>query len=192
MKTNTLSSLSRLLLAVCGVGLVVSIFVPIWSIYLEAPQYPEGLAMYLHANNITGDYEKINGLNHYIGMKLIHPEDFWEFSVLPYILAMYAVLCFASAYLNKKTLLYTLTLLFLIFGVAFMVDFWIWEYKYGHELDLTAAIKVPGMTYQPPLLGYKQLLNFGAYSYPNIGGSIMFGVGAVLILLSIKEFRAKP
>ena len=69
MKTNSLSKLSIILLSISGIGLVISIFVPIWAIYLEAPQYPEGLGMFLHANKITGDYEIINGLNHYIGMK---------------------------------------------------------------------------------------------------------------------------
>lgn len=83
------------------------------------------------------------------------------------------------------------TILFLIFGVAFMVDFYMWEYNYGHHLDPHAAIVVPGMSYQPPLIGFKQLLNFGAYSYPNIGGGIMIGVAFILAILAFIEFR-KP
>ena len=69
MKNNSLSKLSKILLITSGIGLIISIFVPLWAIYLEAPQYPEGLGMFLHANKITGDYEIINGLNHYIRMK---------------------------------------------------------------------------------------------------------------------------
>lgn len=189
MKTQSLNNLTRVLLVVCGIALVVSIFVPLWSIYLEAPQYPEGLAMYLWANKITGEYEIINGLNHYIGMKTIHPEDFWEFKILPYALSFFAILCFLAAWLNKKTWLYITAVLFMIFGIAFMVDFWLWEYDYGHNLDPNAAIVVPGMSYQPPLIGFKQLLNFGAYSYPNIGGGIMFGVALILAILAFIEFR---
>ena len=191
MKTQSLHNSTRVLLIVCGIALVVSIFVPLWSIYLEAPQYPEGLAMYLWANKITGEYEIINGLNHYIGMKTIHPEDFWEFKVLPYALSFFALLCFLVAWLNKKTWLYITAVLFMIFGIAFMVDFWLWEYDYGHNLDPNAAIVVPGMSYQPPLIGFKQLLNFGAYSYPNVGGGIMFGVALILAILAFIEFR-KP
>ena len=189
MKNYSLSKLSRILLIVCGISLIVSIFVPLWAIYLEAPQYPEGLAMFLWSNKITGDYEIINGLNHYIGMKTIHQEDFWEFNVLPYALGFFAILCLVAAFLNKKIWLYITTVLFLIFGVAFMVDFWLWEYDYGHNLDPNAAIVVPGMSYQPPLIGFKQLLNFGAYSYPDIGGIIMFAVAAILIILAFIEFR---
>ncbi|ACU08545.1 hypothetical protein FIC_02108 [Flavobacteriaceae bacterium 3519-10] len=191
MKNNSLHKITRILLAVCGVALVVSIFVPMWSIYLTAPQYPEGLSMFLWSNKITGEYEIINGLNHYIGMKTIHAEDFWEFKVLPYALAFFALLCLATAFLNKKMWLYVTAVLFMMFGVAFMVDFWLWEYDYGHNLDPNAAIVVPGMSYQPPLIGFKQLLNFGAYSYPNIGGGIMFGVALILAILAFIEYR-KP
>jgi hypothetical protein len=191
MKNNSLKKVTRILLAVCGVALVVAIFVPLWSIYLQAPQYPEGLAMYLWPNKITGEYEIINGLNHYIGMKTIHPEDFWEFKVLPYALGFFALLCLLTALLNRKIWLYITAVLFLVFGIAFMVDFWLWEYDYGHNLDPNAAIVVPGMSYQPPLIGFKQLLNFGAYSYPNIGGGIMFGVALILTILAFIEFR-KP
>lgn len=190
MKTNSLSKLSIILLSISGIGLVISIFVPIWAIYLEAPQYPEGLGMFLHANKITGDYEIINGLNHYIGMKTIHQEDFWEFKVLPYALGFFAVLAFLFAFLKKKWGLYFFTALFLLFGIAFMVDFWLWEYDYGHNLDPNAAIVVPGMSYQPPLIGFKQLLNFGAYSYPDIGGWIMFAVGIISLVLSVLEFKS--
>ena len=190
MKTNSLSKLSIILLSISGIGLVISIFVPIWAIYLEAPQYPEGLGMFLHANKITGDYEIINGLNHYIGMKTIHQEDFWEFKVLPYALGFFAVLAFLFAFLKKKWGLYFFTALFLLFGIAFMVDFWLWEYDYGHNLDPNAAIVVPGMIYQPPLIGFKQLLNFGAYSYPDIGGWIMFAVGIISLVLSVLEFKS--
>ena len=190
MKNNSLSKLSKILLITSGIGLIISIFVPLWAIYLEAPQYPEGLGMFLHANKITGDYEIINGLNHYIGMKEIHQEDFWEFKILPYALGFFAVLAFLTVFLNNKKWLYFFAALFLIFGVAFMVDFYLWEYDYGHNLNPNAAIVVPGMSYQPPLFGFKQLLNFGAYSYPDIGGWIMFGVGIILVVLSYLEIKS--
>ena len=190
MKNNSLSKLSKILLITSGIGLIISIFVPLWAIYLEAPQYPEGLGMFLHANKITGDYEIINGLNHYIGMKEIHQEDFWEFKILPYALGFFAALAFLTVFFNNKKWLYFFAALFLIFGVAFMVDFYLWEYDYGHNLNPNAAIVVPGMSYQPPLFGFKQLLNFGAYSYPDIGGWIMFGVGIILVVLSYLEIKS--
>ncbi len=70
-----------------------------------------------------------------------------------------------------------------------MFDFYRWEYNYGHNLDPSAAIRVPGMSYQPPLIGYKQLLNFGAYSIPDAGGWIFLGVALALIIGVFLELR---
>jgi copper chaperone NosL len=70
-----------------------------------------------------------------------------------------------------------------------MIDFYRWEYNYGHNLDSTAPIQVPGMAYQPPLIGFKQLLNFGAYSMPAAGGWIFLAVGLALFVALFFELR---
>jgi len=80
---------------------------------------------------------------------------------------------------------------FLLFGIVAMADFYRWNYNYGHDLDPSAAIQVPGMSYQPPLIGYKQLLNFGAYSTPHIGGWIFIAVGLLLLAVVIMQYRKK-
>ncbi|MEI8075601.1 MAG: nitrous oxide reductase accessory protein NosL, partial [Bacteroidota bacterium] len=66
-----------------------------------------------------------------------------------------------------------------------------WEYNYGHELNPDAAIIVPGMSYQPPLIGFKQLLNFGAYSIPDIGGWIFVSVGLIGLYAVVVTKRKK-
>ena len=78
---------------------------------------------------------------------------------------------------------------FILFGALAGVDFYRWNYEYGHNLNPNAAIVVPGMAYQPPLIGYKQLLNFGAYSIPDIGGWMMIGAGVLLFVIVLKEAR---
>ena len=182
---NNLTPAVKALLIFCALALIAVLFVPMWKIELNAPQYPEGLVLKIYPNKIGGNVDIVNGLNHYIGMKTLHTKDFIEFTILPYIIAFFALLCFMAAFLNRKKWLITLTILFIIFGVVAMADFWRWEYNYGHDLNPEAAIQIPGMAYQPPLIGYKQLLNFGAYSIPDIGGFIFFGVGIILLLTSI-------
>lgn len=181
--------LSRLFLVIAGVLLTISIFTPIWRIELDAPQYPEGLALTIHANKIGGEVEIINGLNHYIGMKTLHAEDFIEFTVLSYIIGFYAFACFIVAALARKKILYALLGAFVLFGIVAMIDFWRWEYNYGHNLDPNAAIIVPGMAYQPPLIGFKQLLNFGAYSIPDTGGWLFIGSGVLMVFATFIEVR---
>ncbi len=189
MSNNTITSLSKKLLILATVLLIISLFVPIWSIYLDAPQYPEGLSLKIWAHKIAGDVDIINGLNHYIGMKTLHTDDFIEFTVLPYIISAYALLFLITAKIAKRKLLYFTLAAFIVFGIAAMVDFWLWEYDYGHNLDPSAAIIVPGMAYQPPLIGFKQLLNFGAYSIPNIGGWLFVSSGLLLVFASFIEFK---
>lgn len=179
-----LSKLSRFFLILTSVLVVLALFVPIWRIELDAPQYPEGLELQIHANGIEGQVDIINGLNHYIGMKTLHSEDFIEFTILPYIIVAFALLFLISGIIGRKKWLYFSFWAFLIFGIVAMIDFWLWEYNYGHNLDPTAAIIVPGMSYQPPLIGYKQLLNFGAYSIPDIGGWLFIS-GAMLLAISL-------
>lgn len=185
-----MSKISRILLVVCALALVAVLFVPMWRIELTAPQYPEGLKLLIYSNELGGNVDIINGLNHYIGMKSLHTGDFIEFRLLPYIILFFVAAFILIALLGKRKWLNILLILFVCFGVIAMVDFWRWEYNYGHHLNPNAAIIVPGMAYQPPLIGYKQLLNFGAYSIPDMGGWIFVGVGALLLSLVLFELRA--
>lgn len=186
---NKLSTVTKLFLLAAAAGLVAVLFTPIWRIELDAPQYPEGLSLQIHADGLKGNVDIINGLNHYIGMKTLHNEDFIEFTILPYAIIFFAVLFAVTMLLNKRWLLNTAFLLFVLFGILAMYDFWKWEYEYGHNLDPNAAIIVPGMAYQPPLIGFKQLLNFGAYSIPDTGGWIFIGAGILLLLAVIMEWK---
>jgi len=182
MNNDNLSALSKILIFISGILLILVLFVPLWQIELEAPQYPEGLVLKMYPHKIGGNVDIINGLNHYIGMRTLHTKDFIEFTVLPYIVGFFALLCFIVVALKKQKWLTVLFTLFVIFGIVAMIDFWRWEYAYGHELNPDAPIQVPGMAYQPPLIGYKQLLNFGAFSIPDIGGLLFILVGLLLLI----------
>ncbi len=188
---KTLTSLSRIVIAVCGVLLVAMLFVPLWQIEMDAPQYPEGLALKMYPHKLGGDVDIINGLNHYIGMKELHAENFIEFTVLPYIIVFFAVFCFIVAIQKKRVWLTVLTSAFILFGIISMVDFYRWLYAYGHDLNPAAAIIVPGQSYQPPLLGFKQLLNFGVYSIPDIGGVFFIVVGLLLLIITLTHYNLK-
>ncbi|MDX2056688.1 MAG: hypothetical protein SFV24_02730 [Gemmatimonadales bacterium] len=184
---------SRLLLAIAALALASIYVAPLWHIALKAPQYPEGLGMYIWANQITGDLRSINGLNHYIGMKEIHPEAIPELRLMGPIVAGLIGLGLALAAWGRRAGLYLWTGLFLAGALVGLADFWRWGYDYGHNLNPEAAIKIPGMSYQPPLIGPKQLLNFQATSWPALAGWIAVGSLAIAIVLSVREWRrARP
>lgn len=167
----------RALIAFAALILIVTYFVPIWKIDLNAPQYPEGLGLRIWLNEIGGlkpnDLQNINGLNHYIGMKAIEPESIPELKIMPYIIAFMIFFGLVNAAVGKPILPRIWIITFILVGIAGLVDFYLWGYEYGHNLNPDAPIKVPGMTYQPPLIGSKQLLNIDAVSLPYIGGYII-------------------
>lgn len=165
---------------ICSIGIFLVLFFPMWKIELSAPQYPEGLVLKIWPNKLAGDVEIINGLNHYIGMRHMHTEDFVEFKILPIIIIAFSILGIFTLILNRKKYFSAWFYLFLLICIVSMIDFYRWEYDYGHELNPDAPIKVPGMAYQPPLIGYKKLLNFGAYSIPDTGGWIFVATGVIL------------
>lgn len=182
MKNSSLSVKTKIFLVLAAILFVGSLFVPLWRIELDAPQYPEGLVLQLHADKIGGNVDIINGLNHYIGMATLHTENFIEFSILPYIFSAFAVMSIALLFLNSRKVIKVFFFVLVVFVILSGLDFYRWNYEYGHNLDPAAAIIVPGMSYQPPLLGYKQLLNFGAFSIPDVGG---FMLAAAIMLVGL-------
>lgn len=191
-----MSGRSRIVLAVASLLLLSVYFLPIWKIDLKAPQYPEGLGMYIEVNTIRGaqqgNLESINGLNHYIGMKEIQPDSIPELDIMPWIFGALIVLGLAAAVYGRRWALYGWTGLFVVLALVGMVDFYLWEYDYGHNLDQERAIiKVPGMTYQPPLIGSKTMLNITAVSLPAAGGVLAFLSLGTGLVLSVLQYRAR-
>ncbi len=184
-----MSTTSRIVIGIGSVALAAVYFVPFWSIYLIAPQYPEGLSMQIWLNKLSGDVEIINGLNHYIGMKHIKAEMFPELNYLVYIVAAFIALGLIIAIRPGRKFLLAYILLFAAGGVIALIDFYKWGYDYGHDLDPKAAIQVPGLSYQPPLIGHKKLLNFDAFSYPDTGAWIAIAVVASFAIVWFIEWR---
>jgi copper chaperone NosL len=186
---NKMHSSSRIIIGIASLALIATYFLPVWFIFLIAPQYPEGLTMKIWINRISGQVDIINGLNHYIGMKHISVEMFPEFDFLIYIVGFFILFGLIVALTGRRKLLFYYLVLTVIGGAAAIFDFYQWGYKYGHNLDPKAPIQVPGLYYQPPLIGHKTLLNFDAYSYPDAGGWIVIAVGSIFFLVWLIEWR---
>jgi len=187
MVANKLTVVVRILVFVCAVAMVFAFFTPLWQILMWAPQYPEGLEMKIWADNLTGNVKLISALNHYIGMKPIEVSMFPEFAYMKYVIGGLVGVGLVTAAANKRGLLWLFAGLILAAGIAALVDFYIWGYDYGHNLNPEAPIIVPGMSYQPPLIGTKQLLNFTAFSGPDVGGWIFIGAGVIATWAAIYE-----
>lgn len=184
---KSLSPITRILLALAVLAMISGYFLPLWEIQLWAPQYPEGLNMKIWLNHLSGDFDIINGLNHYIGMRHIKQEMFPEFKFMGAVLAFLIIAGLIPVITGKRRCLQVfVAILFLGAGLG-IFDFYRWGHDYGHNLDPKAAISIPGMTYDPPLIGYKSLLNFVAYSGPDKGGLVLIVSGGLATALLLWE-----
>ena len=183
----------RALVAQAACALALLYLLPLWNIGLKAPQYPEGLGMYIWVNQITGqgphDLQNINGLNHYIGMKAIVPESIPELRFMPVLVGGLIATGLVVALWGRRRVLYAWVAVFALGAVAGLADFWRWGRDYGHNLNPHAAIQIPGMSYQPPLIGTKQLLNFHATSWPALGGWMALAALALAVVVAVREWR---
>jgi len=173
---------SKITMVISGLLLLLLFVLPLWNIKLEAPQYPIPLGMdiYIHkfADEEPHDIKNINLLNHYVGMKEI-PEFIPEFNIFPAVIIAMSILAVIVGLIGKHKLFLAWLILMAILCTAGLVDFYMWEHDYGHNLNPHAILKFTNpdgtpMGFQPPVFGTKHILNFVAHSYPASGGIALF------------------
>ncbi|MCK6562033.1 hypothetical protein HUU39_15845 [candidate division KSB1 bacterium] len=177
---------SRVLILVAVVLLLPTYFFPLWRMTLYSNQFPEGLVLKIYSFKLEGgksayrdDLREINTLNHYIGMRELHEDDFTEFKWIPFVVGGVMLLALRVAVLGKMSALVDLVVLFCYFGLFSLWSFYHKLYLYGHELDPTAAVKVAPFT--PPIIGHHTLANFEVYSLPDVGTYFMICLPVLLV-----------
>lgn len=179
--------LSRIVVLCSAVLLTSVFFFPLWRIGLVAPQYPEGLHLEIWADKVIGDIRNINVLNHYIGMSKVEPDKIPEFRMFPYAFGGLAVAGFLAGLLGRKILIRLWCIAILSFAVYGLYDFYQWEYHFGHDLSEDAPMKLEE-SYQPPLIGTKQILTITATSWPEKGGYAFSGAALLAVFVLLGSF----
>ena len=175
---------SRVIIVLAAVMLLPTFFLPLWNMTLYSNQFPDGLVLNIYSSKLEGgrtpnrdDLKEINSLNHYIGMRALKEDDFTEFKWIPFVIGGVMLLALRVVVLGTISKLVDLFILFTYFGLFSLWSFYHKLYLYGHELDPTAAVKVPPFT--PPMFGHTTMANFEVYSYPDWGSYFM---GAIPLL----------
>ena len=193
---NTLDFKSRILMVVFSLGLLMTFFVPIWHINLQAPQYPEGLDIYVYTYKIQGgnngnDIEEVNTLNHYIGMKTLKKEELKDLNWIPFIVGFLIILGLRVFFISGIKYLLDVFVVALYFSLFSFFRFVYRLHYFGHNLDPEAPVKID--PFMPVVLGKKELANFITYSYPSWGSlflcAFVFGSGILLFLNIRKQLR---
>lgn len=167
--------------------LLISVFLPYWSLTLHAPQYPGGLEVKLYVNHVTGDVDEIDGLNHYIGMRSLKEAAPLERTLSVIIIIGIALLSIAAIYIHSPVAAFFSFPAFL-FPVIFLGDLYFWLWNFGTNLDPKAALSSSVKPFVPPLLGEGNVGQFKTVAAWDIG-LIMAITASILILVGLYFHR---
>ena len=163
--------------------LIISIFLPYWSLVLHAPQYPGGLVVHAYVNHMEGDVWEIDGLNHYIGMRPLGEAAQFEKSISIFAIISLALLIVAAVFIHSPwSLLLSLPAVFL--PVVFLADLYYWLNNFGQNLDPNAALSSSIEPFTPTILGEGIIGQFRTVAYADIG-LLMASAASILILIGL-------
>lgn len=165
---------------------------PIWSVSLEAPNYPKeafplGIPVYFHFDGFTGEVHEMNTINHYIGMDPMWRGGQYERELAPYaLLALSLIMILFIAYNNK-----VITLLMyvpVILPLLFIADYAYWLYWFGHNLHDWGAFNIK--PFMPTVFGDGKVAQFITHSYPGTGFYLILLVALFSLFAIISKNKA--
>ena len=175
-------------LAVLAVLLfVASYFRPYWSFVLYAPQYPFGLKLVISLSGVTGDVREIDTINHYIGMGHLADAATFERDMAAFGIGAVGAMVVALALVTGKKVGRLTLLPGLALPVLFVADTFYWMWKFGHDLDPKAPIRIPPFT--PALAGNGQIGQFLTFAQP--GQGFWLAVAGVVVLAGAVVLRGR-
>ncbi len=97
---------ARVVLAVLTLLVIASFTAPMWHIRMVAPQYPEGLDLYIYSYKVDGghdgaDVQEISTLNHYIGLRPIDRTELTDLDWIPFLFVGMIILALRTAVIGK-------------------------------------------------------------------------------------------
>ena len=172
-----------LCMVTAAILLVISIFLPYWSMVLHAPQYPKGLVIHAYLNRLDGDVREINSLNHYIGMRPLEEAAHFEKSVAIFGVVALALVVIAAVYIHSPWSA-VLTFPAIVFPGVFLLDLFYWLYNFGHNLDPRAALSNAIKPFTPTVLGAGTIGQFKTVAYADFG-LLLATAASILILVGL-------
>jgi hypothetical protein len=156
------------LFSLAALLLLVSIFLPYWTLFLKAPQFPDGLRISAYVNRLEGDVVELEGLNHYVGLGSFEDGAVLERSIaIAAVLVLGGLLAAAILFHSRWVILFTLPAL--LFPLIFVADLQWWLWRYGHSLDSSAPFADAVGEFTPPIFGTAEIAQFDTLALPGLG-----------------------
>lgn len=179
---------ARVVLALLTLLVIASFTAPMWHIRMVAPQYPEGLDLYIYSYKVDGgrdgaDVAEISILNHYIGMRPLDRTELTDLDWIPFLFAGMIILALRTAVIGKVRSLIDLLVMTTYAGIFGFGRLYYKLYTFGHDLDPRAPITVDPFT--PVMWGHKQIANFFTEANPSAGTYyvVAFATGLVVLVV---------
>lgn len=180
------------LMMLAALLLMISMFLPYWSMKMEAPQYPDGLFVDVYVNRLEGDMREIDALNHYLGMPLLDEGGRFERSISIISIVVLGLLLMAGVFVHNQWA-GILAIPALTFPLVFVADLWWILYQYGHSIDPNSALGSAIEPFTPPILGRGEIAQFATIAQFEIGFYLaIVAVGVVLVGLWFHRAAYKP
>lgn len=175
------------LFSLAALLLLVSIFLPYWTLLLEAPQFPDGLRISAYVNRLEGDVVELEGLNHYVGLGSFEDGAVLERSIaIGAVLVLGGLLAAAILFHSRWVIIFTLPAL--LFPLAFIADLQWWLWRYGHNLDSSAPFADAVGEFTPPIFGAATIAQFDTLALPG-WGFVLAVIASVLTAVGLWYHR---
>lgn len=166
--------------------MVATYWLPLWTMRLEAPQYPNGLFMRAYGHRVAGDLYEINIINHYVGMAEIAEVPAPEMALFPYAVFGLAAACVLS--LLHRRLMQLTALAVLGMPVVVLADLQWWLHKFGRNLDPHAPLNFV-KPFTPLVIGISKIGNFRSVSMIS-WGLLATVIAAALLWIGLRAWPA--
>ncbi|CUU36935.1 nitrous oxide reductase family maturation protein NosD [Armatimonadetes bacterium DC] len=184
--------LNKVMLLLASLLVVASIFLPYWRIEIVAPQYPEGLYVYIHVTGAQGDVREVDGLNHYIGMRPLGEAAPFERKISIPGLSLIALALLASVFVRRPRWLQVMLILpVLAVLVVFPADLYYWLREFGLNLDPKAPLSAMVKPFVPPLVGPGKIAQFGVVSWPWLGYALVVVASVLAVWATARRVRCE-
>lgn len=168
------------LLMLAALLLMISMFLPYWSMKMTAPQYPKGLRVNVYVNHLEGDMREIDELNHYLGMPELDKGGQLERSISFLAIGVFSLLLIAGVFVHNQWAA-ILALPVIAYPIIFIADLFYILYQYGHSIDPKSALGGAIKPFTPPLVGEGKVGQFGTIASFEIG--FYFVIASVIVVL---------
>jgi len=176
------------LLMLAALVLIISMFLPYWSMKMTAPQYPKGLRVNVYINHLEGDMREIDELNHYLGMPELDKGGQLERSISFIAIGVFGLLLIAGVFIHNQWAA-ILALPVIAYPIVFVADLWYILYQYGHSIDPKSALGSAIKPFTPPIVGEGKVGQFGTIASFEIGFYLALA-SVIIVLIGLWFHRA--